>query len=257
MPDYFHSALRGEQIHESKIKTLPTGSPMPTPEWEGQFVAIGKKLYYSILENNVLTWVQPVASNKPQMPDNVVVFESGYENPPSPRNKAGIIYQNYDTKDLWYSEGVNWIKLGKNEGISTLNMISGRSAYSWQGNEFGLLNPEEPSEENCLLITKMANQTKYYFAIQTPTMLSLGGSDDNLFYVWINDVFSFHEISSHPENSRTVLEIDTAILNNEYSVPRLGLGLKRNSTNLFLNFQFNLDARYFNIKQLADIRYGY
>ncbi|MEG4579357.1 hypothetical protein QUA71_06940 [Microcoleus sp. MON1_C5] len=257
MPDYFHSALRGEQIHEAKIKILVEGSPMPTPEWEGQFVAVGKNLYYSVKRNNVLTWIQPTAYNTPQLPNNVVIFESGYENPPTSRDRSGIVYQNIQTKDLWYSEGVNWIKLGKNEGTSTLTIISGRSAQNWQGNLFGLLNPTVSIEENCLLITKMAPQTKYYFAIQTPTMLDLGGSDDNLFYVWIQDSFNFHKISTHSENTKTVVEINTALLSNEYIVPRLGIGLKRNSTNLFLNFEFNLDSRYFNVKQLANISYGY
>lgn len=257
MPDYFHSALRGEQIHEAKIKTLVEGSAMPVPEWEGQFVAVGKKLYYSVKQSNVLTWIQPVAYNAPQLPNNVVVFETGYENPPAPRNKPGVIYQNIDTKDLWYSQGANWIKLGKSQSDSTLNIISGRSTVDWQGNYFGLLNPQQANQENCLIMNKWESK-KYYFGINTPTMLSLGGSDDNLFYVGMwNEYYQRTVISSHPENSKNLLTLDMALFNQQPPPFKIGLFIKRNFTDLFLNFEFDLDVRYFNVKGLANISYGY
>jgi hypothetical protein len=254
MADYFHSALRGEQIHESKIKILPSGSPMPTPEWEGQFVVIDKSLYYSIKQNNTLTWTQPVAYNTPTLPANVVTFESGYENPPAFRSGSGKVYTNLTTKDTWYLSASQWLKLGK--GSKNFDVVSGRAAENWMGNYFGLLNPPDPLQDNCLAIVKYQVSTKYYFAIQTPTMLSLGGSDDNLFYLELCRDSTRSLISTHVEAKESLAIINTSgwVSTSTY---RIGLYVKRNSTKLYLNFAFSLDTRLIDIKQIANISYGY
>ena len=256
--DYFHSALRGEQIHESKIKVLPAGSSMPVPEWEGQFVAVGKNLYYSVLQNGALGWIQPVAYNTPTLPANVVVFESGTQNPPVPRTGGGRIYTNIYTKDTWYLSGSQWIKLGTGTG-SSFEIISGRSTENWQGNYFGLLNPSDPLQDNCLLIKKWQPATKYYLAIQTPTMLSLGGSDDNLFYfeLWKSSSSVKTLLSSHVEAKETLATINTSLFTTSSDLYRLGMYIKRNSTKLYLNFAFNLDTRLIKIEGLANVSYGY
>ncbi|MEG4484858.1 hypothetical protein [Microcoleus sp. D2_18a_B4] len=260
MPDFFHSALRGDQIHEAKIKVLPEGSIFPAPDWEGQFLVIGLKLYVSIKQNNVLTWTQPKAYNLPQLPSNVVTFEQGYENPPAPRDKSGVIYLNIDTKDIWYFEGANWIKLGQGGSASSLDIISGRSTTNWQGNFFGLLNPVLESEENCLLVKKWLPNTKYYFAITTPAMLSLGGSDDNLFYIGLWDGWGqSHVIASYlDKNDEICFTLDTTLFNEKPEPYRLGIYIKRDMGYWrYLNFEFNLDTRFVKIKELANISYGY
>lgn len=260
MSDYFHSALRGDQIHEAKIKVLPEGSNFPTPDWEGQFLVIGLKLYISIKQNNVLTWLRPKASNLPQLPPNVVIFERGYENPPSPRNQSGIIYLNISTQDIWYSEGANWIKLGQGGGVSSLNIVSGRSATDWQGNYFGLLNPILQNQENCLLIKKWLPNTKYYFAITTPLMSALGGSDDNLFYIGLwDDYYVSTVIATYLNNNNEVsFTLDTAQFNNRPEPYRLGIYLKRDMGYWnYLNFEFNLDTRFISVKERANVSYGY
>jgi len=260
MPDYFHSALRGEQIHEARIKVLPEGSIFPTPDWEGQFLVVGLKLYVSITQNNVLTWMQPKAYNLPQLPPNVVIFEQGYENPPAPRNQSGIIYLNSNTKDIWYSHGDNWIKLGQGGSSSTLDIVSGRSAVNWQGNYFGLLNPAAPNQENCLLVKKCLPDTKYYFTITTPTMLSLGGSDDNLFYIGLWDGYYVSSVLATylDGNNEVSFALDTTEFNDRPEPYRLGIYLKRDMGYWrYLNFEFNLDARFIEIKELANISFGY
>jgi hypothetical protein len=258
MANYFHSALRGEQIHEAKIKVLPAGSPFPTPEWEGQLLAVGRSLYFSVKQNEVLIWQQPIASNVPTLPPNVVIFESGEQNPPSPRSGSGRIYTNTNTKDSWYLTGSQWIKLGTGSN-SNFEIISGRSEANWQANEFGLLNPSNVSEDNCLLIKKYLLNTKYYLGIKTPSILSLGGSDDNLFYfeIWRNNTKIL--LSTHPESQESLGVINTSasIFTSTTALYRLGLYIKRNSAKLYLNFAFNLDARLMDIKSIADISYGY
>lgn len=256
MADYFHSALRGDQIHESKIKVLPAGSSMPVPEWEGQFVAIGKNLYYSVLQNGVLNWIQPVASNSPVLPAGTVVFEAGLQNPPSPRTGSGRIYTNSYTKDSWYLTGSQWIKLGTGSN-SNFEIISGRAAESWQGNYFGLLNPSDPTWDNCLLIKKWLPATKYYLAIAAPTMLSLGGSDDNLFYLelWRNNTKSI--LSTYPEAVESLAAVNTTLFVGANDLYRLGMYIKRNSAKVYLNFKFNLDTRLIEVKQIASGSFGY
>ena len=255
MPDYFHSALRGDQIHEARIKVLPAGSSMPVPEWEGQFLAVGKNLYYSILQDKALIWIQPIANNAPVLPGNVVAFETGLLNPPSPRTGGGRLYTNTTTKDTWYLSGSQWIKLGTGNS-SSFEMISGRAAEDWQENYFRLLNPSDPLQDNCLLIKKWQPNTKYYLALKTPTMLSLGGSNDNLFYfeLWNNSIKTL--ISTHNEAQENIAIINTSgfMTSNTY---RLGLYIRRDSAKLYLNFAFNLDTRLIDTKQLANISYGY
>jgi hypothetical protein len=258
MADYFHSALRGNQIHESRIKVLPTGTPFPVPEWEGQFLAIGKNLYYSILQNNALTWFQPVAFNSPTLPANVVIFESGLQNPPLPRSGGGRVYANSQTQDIWYLSGGQWLKLGASK---TFDIISGRSIEDWRGNYFGLLNPSDPAQDNCLLIKKWQPSTKYYLVMQTPTMLSLGGSDDNLYYfeLWKNSQKTI--LSTHVQSQESTATIDTAspaftsaVVSDAF---RLGLYIRRNSTKLYLNFTFNLDTRLIAVRGIANVSSGY
>lgn len=255
MPDYFHSALRGDQIHEARIKVLPADSPIPVPEWEGQFLAVGKKLYYSILQDKALIWNQPVASNAPVLPANVVVFETGLLNPPSPRTGGGRLYTNTTTKDTWYLSGSQWIKLGAGNN-SSFEIISGRAAEDWQGNYFGLLNPSDPRQDNCLLIKKWVPATKYYLAIKTPTMLSLGGSNDNLFYFELWDNSTKITVSSHSEAKESLAIVNTSGFATS-STYRLGLYIKRDAANVYLNFAFNLDTRLIEAKELANISYGY
>lgn len=255
MADYFHSALRGSQIHESRIKVLPAGTSFPVPEWEGQFLAVGKNLYYSLLQNGTLTWIQPVAFNSPTLPANVVIFESGFQNPPSPRSGGGRIYANSQTQDIWYLSQSQWVRLGT--GSKTFDIISGRS----EGNYFGLLNPSDSTQDNCLFIKKWQASTKYYLAIQTPTMLSLGGSDDNLYYfeLWKNNQKTI--LSTHVQSQESIATIDTALPVFTSAVVsdifRLGLYIRRNSTKLYLNFTFNLDTRLIAVRGIADISYGY
>lgn len=254
MPDYFHSALRGEQIHEAKIKVLPANSNFPVPEWEGQFLVIGTNLYFSIKQNNALTWIAPKATNLPQLPSNVVTFESGYENPPTPRTKSGIIYLNVNTKDVWYWTGGAWIKLGQGTGNSTLDIISGRSPDANSGNYFDLQNPAQSIEENCLIIKKWLANTKYYFTIKSPTISSVGGSDNNLFYVALwNGYNQSFVLSTHLENSETSFKLDSSVFVGKPEPLRLGIYLRKNSNNLHLNFEFNLDTRLITIKQLSTI----
>lgn len=258
MANYFHAALRGEQIHEARIKVLPAGAPMPVPEWEGQFLAVGKNLYYSVFQNNNLGWTQPTANNAPVLPANVVVFESGTQNPPSPRSGSGRIYSNITTKDNWYLNSGQWVKLGASSN-SNFEIISGRSSENWQGNYFGLLNPPSASEDNCLLIKKYLINTNYYLAIRSPSMLSLGGSDDNLFYfeMWRDTTKIL--LSTHAESKESLGAINTSVslFTSSTALYRLGLYLKRNSAKLYLNFAFDPDTRLIDIKGIANISYGY
>lgn len=258
MANYFHSALRGEQIHESKIKVLPEGSAFPVPEWEGQLLAIGRKFYYSVKQNNSLIWQQPIASNAPVLPANVVVFEFGTQNPPSPRSGSGRIYSNSLTRDNWYLTGGQWVKLGTGSN-SNFEIVSGRATENWQGNYFGLLNPSDPSQDNCLLIKKYLLNQQYYMAIRSPLMSSLGGSDDNLFYfeMWRDSIKTL--LSTHGESKETlaIVNTSTALFTSTTALYRLGLYIRRNSTKLYLNFAFNMDTRLINIKGFANISYGY
>jgi hypothetical protein len=259
MADYFHSALRGDQIHEAKIKVLPAGASMPVPEWEGQFLAVGKNLYYSAMQNNTLSWVQPTASNAPVLPANVVVFESGSQNPPSPRAGSGRIYSNLAIKDNWYLSGGQWIKLGATSSNSNFEIISGRSAESWQGNYLGLLNPSDPNQDNCLLIKKYLLNTNYYVAIQSPSILSLGGSDDNLFYfeLWRDNNKILISTYAEAKESLGIINTSTSVFTSTTALYRLGLYIRRNSTKLYLNFAFNMDTRLLAIKGVANVSYGY
>ena len=256
MANYLHSALRGEQLHESKIKILPAGSPMLAPEWEGQVIVIGKNLYISVLQSNTLTWIQPVASNAPTLPANVVIFEAGLQNPPSPRSGSGRIYSNTQTRDNWYLSGGQWIKLGVGSS-SNFQIVSGRSAENWQGNSFGLLNPSDTKEDNCLLINKYLPNTKYYVAIQSPSMLSLGGSDDNLFYLELSRDATQTILSTHAESKESLGIVNTSLFTSTSSLYRLGLYIKRNSAKVYLNFAFDADTRLINIKGIANVSYGY
>ena len=258
MANYFHSALRGEQIHEARIKVLPAGTPMPVPEWEGQVVAVGKNLYYSVTQNNSLVWQQPVAYNAPTLPANVVVFESGNQNPPASRSGSGRIYTNNATKDNWYLTGGQWVKLGTPSN-SNFEIISGKSAEDWQGNYFGLLNSPNSSEDNCLLIKKYLFNTKYYVVIQSPSMLSLGGSDDNLFYfeLWRDSIKILLSSYGELKQSIGVIDTSTSVFTSASALYRLGLYVKRNATKLYLNFTFDMDTRLIVIKSLANISYGY
>jgi hypothetical protein len=253
MPDFFHSALRGEQIHEAKIKVLPEGSPMPVPEWEGQFVAIGKKLYYSALQNQVLTWVQPVDPN-PQLPNNVVIYESGYENPPSTRNRSGVIYLNIETKDIWYSDYNNWIKLGKDTGITAASLdIEGERGGFDGRNYFSLRDPVIP-QENCLRVKAWTSGAKYYFGVKTPSSASLGGATNNLFYIELWRGNNTVNVSSHIQNSQSLSVVDTSLFVSG-AVSRIGVYLMKNFGKSYLNFEFNLETRLIDIKELADVYY--
>ena len=253
---YFHSALRGEQLHESKVKILPAGSPMPVPEWEGQILVVGRNFYYSIKQNNVLTWLQPSAFNTPALPANVVLFESGIQNPPTPRSGSGRIYTNTSTKDTWYLSGGQWIKLGTSSSARNFDVFSGRAIESWMGNYFGLLNPSDPLQDNCLVLVKYQVNIKYYMVIQTPTMLSLGGSDDNLFYLELWREQNKFIISTHGEAGESLVTVNTTGFVGS-SIYRLGLYIRRNSNKIYLNFAFNLDTRLIDVKQIANVSYGY
>jgi hypothetical protein len=110
-----------------------------------------------------------------------------------------------------------------------------------------------------LLIKKWQPATKYYLAIQTPTILSLGGSDDNLFYFELWRGYDRFILSSHNQAQETLAVINTAInfttiLTDVY---RLGLYIRRNSVRTYLNFVFNLDSRLIKVENLANISYGY
>ncbi|MEG4133239.1 hypothetical protein QUA41_30620 [Microcoleus sp. Pol11C1] len=254
MPDFFHPALKGEQIHEAKIKILVEGSAMPIPEWEGQFVAIGKKLYYSILQNNVLTWIQPVAYNAPQLPNNVVIFESGLENPPAPRNRSGIIYLNIDTKDIWYSDNNNWIKLGKDSGTAAGLDIGGDKGGVDNANYFSLQDPTNSLQDNCLRVKTWTPSAKYCFGIKTPSSTSLGGSIGDLFYVELWRGNNTVDVSSHLGSSQSLSILDTALFIPN-AVSRIGVYLLANFTKSYVNFEFNLETRFIDVKGLASVYY--
>lgn len=256
MADFFHSALRGEQLHESRIKVLSAGTPMPVPEWEGQFLAVGKNLYYSVRQNNALTWIQPTAFNTPVLPSNVVTFESGLANPPAARSGSGKIYTNSFSKDSWYLSGGQWVKLGTGSNRS-FDIISGRAAENWMGNYFGLLNSDDPAQDNCLVITKYVENVKYYLAVKTPTMLSLGGSDDHNFYLELWRENGVKIIVSTCDESKENLAVLNTLGFTANSIYRLGLYIKRNSNKLYLNFVFNIDTRLLEVKQFATVSYGY
>jgi hypothetical protein len=92
-------------------------------------------------------------------------------------------------------------------------------------------------------------------------MLSLGGSDDNLFYfeLWKNTQKTI--LSTHAQSQESVATIDTAlsvftsaILSDAF---RLGVYIKRNSTKIYLNFTFNLDTRLIAARGIANISSGY
>jgi hypothetical protein len=221
-------------------------------------LAVGKNLYYSIKQSsnsNVLGWIQPTASNIPTLPANVVTFESGLENPPPIRSGSGRIYTNTTTKESWYLSGNQWVKLGTGSSRS-FDIISGRPVNDWMGNYFGLLSPADPLQENCLVITKYLVNNKYYLAIKTPTALSLGGSDDNLFYleVWKDQLKTI--ISTHGEFRESLATLNTAGFVNS-SIYRLGMYIRRNSNKLYLNFNFNIDTRLIEVRELANVSYSY
>jgi hypothetical protein len=254
--NYLHSALRGEQLHESRIKVLPAGTPIPVPEWEGQFLAVGKNLYYAVKQSGTLTWIQPTATNAPVLPSNVVTFESGDANPPVARSGSGKIYTNSSTKDSWYLSGGQWVKLGTGSNRS-FDIISGRAAENWMGNYFGLLNPDDPAQDNCLVITKYVENVKYYLAVKIPTMSSLGGSDDNKFYLELWRENGVKTVISTCDESKENLAVLNTLGFTTSSIYRLGLHIKRNSTKLYLNFVFNIDTRLLEVKQFANVSYGY
>lgn len=257
MADYYHPALRGTQIHEAKVRVLPEGSSFQVPEWEGQMLIVGIKLYIAISRDSTLTWVQPLAYNAPVLPSDIVKFEKGNETPPLPRPGDGIIYQNEYTNDIWYLASGEWLKLGGAITSEGLQIISDKSAESWQGNFFGLLNPPYPNQENCLLIKSWEPDKKYYWAIKTPFALSLGGNDDNNFYIELWQDFSTSIISIVPENSENLISVDTSLFELWATAFRIGAYVMYNGYKSYLNFSFDMEARIIEIKGIANISHGY
>ena len=256
MANYFHSALRGNQIHEAKVKVLPNDSPIPTPEWEGQMLVVGLKFFVATRLNNTLGWRQPTAFNRPQLPENVVEWVTGGNSLPTPNSfRAGTIYITY-AKDIFYTDGVQWIRLGVRDSAPSLEIIPSRPSYYWQGNFFGLISPQEPNQENCLLIKSWQPITKYYLAVKTPTILSLGGADSNMFFVELWEYYSKATISSHVENSESLSSLNSAPFSSWYDY-RLGMYIVRNQEKQYLNFSFNLDTRLIEVKGVANFSYGY
>ena len=257
MADYIHSALKGEQIHESRIKVLPAGSSMPVPEWEGQFVAIDTDLYYSVKKNNTLTWIRPTASNQPQLPSNVVTIQSGIR-APLPRTGSGVIYVDDFLKDVYYLNSGAWIKLGTSSGSSNnFDIIPSRADRPGNGNFFTLIDPApETGQDNCLLIKKWQPNKKYYLAIKTPTSLSLGGADDNNFYLELWNGYDRRIISTHAQSTQSLAFLDSALFPTSTNSFRMGMYLLKNGQKRYLNFVFEMDTRLVDTKGLATVSYG-
>ena len=258
MPEYFHAALRGDQIHESKIKVLPAGSAFPVPEWEGQLLAVGLKLYFAVKQSDVLTWIQTTAYNNPVLPAGTVRFESGEENPPQPRNDKGIIYQNASLRKIWYlGNNSIWIELGTTTAPLTFEIIDNRAPENWQGNYFGYLNPTE-GLSNCLRITKWQLGKKYYLAVKTPSIDSLPlAMDNNYFYLELWRDYSQVTLSSHLGGIESVAILDSTLFTSEYEGFRIGMYTLRNETKQYLNFIFDFESRVIQPDSLAQFSYGY
>lgn len=252
MPDYFHSALRGDQIHEAKVKILPAGSPVPVPEWEGQMLVIGLNFYYAATQNGVLTWIQPTASNEPNLPSDVVKFEVSISDP-LPRAGSGVIHVNNQTQNAWFLSRNNWIKLGTGSN-KTFEIISGRSGNLYSGNFFELADPVDSSLENCLVVKKWEVNKKYYLAIKCPSISFLGGADDNNYYLELWRGYAQLTISSHLQGE-SLSFLDTILFIPETEVFRLGMYIRRNSQKVYLNFRFNEDERLIDIREIASFYY--
>lgn len=244
MADYFHSALRGDQIHEAKVKVLPFGSDFPMPEWEGQMLVIGLELYISTKNNNILGWTQPMASNIPSLPESAVIFERGYGNPVSPHSSgrtSGIIYTNYVTKDSFYLFDRQWIKLGPETG-SKLDII---------GNSFRDYDTSFLSSKpvNAVLLKNYEVNKKYYFAFQAPPANTIGGTDG--YFLELASVFA-----SNLSGNTNLIEINTSNFNPIYQYNlRVYVNLSSGYKN-HCNFEFDLEARLIKVVELAEINYG-
>ncbi|HEY9813931.1 MAG TPA: hypothetical protein V6D31_10430 [Candidatus Sericytochromatia bacterium] len=258
MPDYFHSALKGDQIHEAKIKVLPAGSSFPVPEWEGQLLVVGVNLYCSIRQNQSLNWIQPPAGNQPQLPPDVVKLETGTENPPLSRTGNGIIYQNFQIRKIWYLANNSWLELGIASSSANFEVIPLRAPENWQGNFFGLLNSEN-GLENCLLITKWQSNKKYYIGVKTPLVsgLNVTATDDNKFYLelWRNN--EILTISQHAQNTESLTCLDTFLFTSNFTEFRLGAYCLINQNKRYLNFVFDFESRLIFPQSFAQISYGY
>jgi len=251
MPDYFHSALRGEQIHEAKVKVLVEGSAFPTPEWEGQFLVIGLKLYISILQNNVLTWVQPKAYNPPQLPANVVTWERGYA-VPEPRSiyESGVIYTHIQSDDTYYLNQGQWFKLGPKTEPNRLLI---------QNSNFdGFLNLPTDGTINAALLRTWEIGKKYYFKFEAPPALSLSQYATSDYFVILQ--YSNNFLGSNISNN-SLIALDTANLEPVDDLYKIMVYFKQiqyegYEQDMYCNYFFDLESRLISVQSLASIYYS-
>ncbi|MEG5159581.1 hypothetical protein QUB37_03910 [Microcoleus sp. AT3-A2] len=250
MPDYFHSALRGEQIHEAKIKVLPEGSIFPVPDWEGQFLVVGLKLYVSIKQNNVLTWLQPKAYNVPQLPANVVVFERGY-GMPEPRSmyESGVIYTNIQSNDNYYLSQGQWLKLGPELSANKLLIENSND------NE-GHNTPTDGTINAALLRTWELNK-KYYFKFEAPSTISLSQYATSDYFV---ELRYFNTLASQVVDG-ALITLDTSGLQNVNDLYKIMVYFKQIQYGnyeqwLYCNYLFDLESRLIKVQSLASVYYS-
>lgn len=246
MSDYFHSALRGEQIHEAKIKVLPEGSSFPIPDWEGQFLVIGLKLYVSIAQNNVLTWMQPKAYNLPQLPPNVVVFERGFT-APAPRNEdqSGIIYTNINTDENYYLSLGKWIKLGGGSNAAPNQLLIQNSSFN------DLVVPTDGTT-NAALLKNWEPNKEYYFKFEAPPSTTLsaqatpGYFPEIRYYDYLNPIILQNDlISLYTANLQDLTAVYKIMIyfNNIYG------------ERVYCNFKLDLESRLIKVENIATIYY--
>jgi hypothetical protein len=245
MANYFHSALKGSQIHEAKVKVLPAGSNFPVPEWEGQMLVVGLNLYISIKQNNTLLWLRPKASNLPQLPPNVITFEQEVT-PPTPRPlfKSGVIYTNLTSNDVYYLSQGQWIKLGPQAIANKLLIVKSND------NQFQL--PTDGTINAALLQAWEAGK-KYYFKFEAPAATALSTEAETNYFVEVKDFSDALLGFNVAHGALLTLNTETLQLTNNNLYKIMVYFKNTSSQRIYCNFYFDLESRLIEVKSIAEI----
>lgn len=247
MADYFHSALKGDQIHEAKIKVLPAESPFPVPEWQGQLLVVGLKLYVSIFQNGLLTWIHAQGSSVLSLPANVVTFERG-SGAPALRNEtlSGVIYTNYDTEENYYLYNGRWLKLGG--GGSSVNP----NQFLIENSSFGDLIVPTDGTTNAALLKAWEPGKTYYFKFEAPPSTALSNQATAGYFAEIKYYDYLNPINLQAD----IISLITANFQDLNAVYKLMIYFNDiYGQRVYCDFWLDLESRLIEVKDVATIYY--